>query len=186
VSEQRPGLPALLAPEPHARGARVDDDNVREFLAFMLGDECHALPLACVREILRVPEVAEVPRAPRDVLGIISVRGQITTLIDLRVRLSLPINEVTPRARVLIVDSGDEMLGLLCDRVLQVYRLRDDQIELSSVLGHDMSSHVHGIGRPKKRKAGVATGRAQREVEGAGDLLILLDPVVLLRRPTHG
>src|ERR1700712_493663 len=97
--------------------AEPEEAGVREFLAFVVAGETYALPLSCIREIMRVPSVTPVPRSPRDVLGIISVRGQVTTLIDLRQRLRVQAAPVSSRTRVLLVDQGDEIMGLLCDRV---------------------------------------------------------------------
>jgi purine-binding chemotaxis protein CheW len=152
---------------------------LREFLAFELGPARYALPLACIREIVRVPAVTEVPRGPREVLGVISVRGAVTTLIDLRRRLKLDETPLSSRTRILLVDKGDEILGLLVDGVLQVVRLRDDQVELSSVLGADAPPYLSGIGRPgalahDTRKAG-ARGPESAEV------MLLLDPSPLFR-----
>src|SRR6202000_879011 len=77
------------------RLARVEETGIREVLAFSLADETYALPLSCVREIMRVPSITEVPRASHEVLGIISVRGQVTTLIDLRKKLHVEAATVT-------------------------------------------------------------------------------------------
>jgi purine-binding chemotaxis protein CheW len=191
------GPTSSRAPGLARSSTRVEDAGVREFLAFMVGSECYALPLSCVREIMRVPPVAEVPRAPADVLGIISVRGQVTTLLDLRKKLDIEGAPIGPRTRVLLVDQGDEALGLLCDRVLQVYRLSEDEVELASVLGSDASSYVMGLGRPGQRKTqakanerSLARNAARTPARAADktstqDLLILLDPIALLKRHNH-
>jgi purine-binding chemotaxis protein CheW len=170
------------------RMARVEETGVREFLAFVLATETYALPLSCVREIMRVPTITEVPRAAPEVLGIVSVRGQVTTLIDLRRRLHVEAAPVGSRTRVLLVDQGDEILGLLCDRVLQVHRLSENEVEMSSVLGADASSYVMGIGRPGQRTRGGDNSREVRAKSAAGneEILILLDPIALLKRQAHG
>jgi purine-binding chemotaxis protein CheW len=169
------------------RWARVEATGVREFLAFLLGPEQYALPLSCVREIMRVPPITEVPRAPSEVLGILSVRGQVTTLIDLRRKLEVAEGSISSRTRVLLVDQGDEILGLLCDRVLQVHRLSEDQVEMASVLGREASSYVMGIGRPGQRKGSVTReGKAAEAAAGDDEILILLDPIVLLKRHAYG
>lgn len=180
MSSERAGI-ARSATE---RAAKVEDTGVREFLAFMLAAETYALPLACVREILRMPNIAEVPRAPADVLGIIAVRGQVVTLVDLRQKLALPKAPLGGRSRVLLVDQGDELLGLLCDRVLQVHRLSENEVELASVLGSGASSYVMGVGRPGLRKT-QAEARAGAAAS-PHDILILLDPIALLKRQAHG
>jgi purine-binding chemotaxis protein CheW len=168
------------------RWARVEAQGVREFLAFLLGPEAYALPLSCVREIMRVPVITEVPRAPHEVLGIVSVRGQVTTLLDLRRKLKVAEASISTRTRVLLVDQGDEILGLLCDRVLQVHRLSEEEVEMASVLGREASSYVMGIGRPGQRKTGAAPSRKTEAAAGEDQILILLDPIVLLKRQAYG
>jgi purine-binding chemotaxis protein CheW len=164
----------------------VEEAGIREFLAFVVASERYALPLSCVREIVRVSSITGVPRAPAEVLGIISVRGQVTTLLDLRQKLSVEAAPVSSRSRILLVDQGDEILGLLCDRVLQVHRLSETEVEMASVLGADASSYVMGIGRPGYRK--IEAARDAKSKAGAGDdeILILLDPIALLKRHAHG
>lgn len=168
------------APEP------TEETGVREFLAFVVASETYALPLSCIREIMRVPSVTPVPRAPREVLGIISVRGQVTTLIDLRQRLRVPVGPVSSRTRVLLVDQGDEIMGLLCDRVQQVHRLSENEVELASVLGADAASYVMGIGRPGQgERDAEAVAEARAGHDSNDEILILLDPIALLKRQVN-
>lgn len=154
-------------------------DVTREFLAFALGGEYYALPLSSIREILMPPPITGVPRAARDVLGIISVRGRITTVIDLRRRLNVEEAAETKASRILLADRGDEVIGVFVDRVLQVYRLEPEEIEYSSVTGSDTSDHFMGIGRPRVAARG---SRGSAALEADGSILILLDPIPLLRR----
>jgi purine-binding chemotaxis protein CheW len=160
---------SLALPKP-TKAAVADPPAVRELLAFELADERYGLPLSSVREIMRVPAVTEVPRAPDAVLGVISARGRVTTLLDLRMRLRLAEKPWTNRTRVLLVDHDDEVVGLLVDAVLHVQRLSPKEIELSSVLGGTAPPHLLGIGRPAPAHG------ARTE----GDLLLLLDLAPLL------
>ncbi|HJL16204.1 MAG TPA: chemotaxis protein CheW [Sandaracinaceae bacterium LLY-WYZ-13_1] len=147
----------------------------RDFLAFGLAGERFALPLAAVREILKVAPITEVPRARPHVLGILSVRGRITTVMDLRRRLRMaPAGDDDKQRRILLVDGGQEVVGLLVDEVYQVYRLHEEEMELAAVVAGDLSEYVFGIGRP---------GTLDEEVEVERDeILILLDPEPLLKR----
>ncbi len=155
-------------------------EKIRELLAFTIADETYALPLTAVREIFKSPAITEVPRASSDVLGVISVRGRITTVLDLRRRLRMPENEVGRQHRVLLVDGGQEVIGLLVDWVLQVYRLTEEEVEMAAVVGGDTADYVMGIGRPKA--GGRSLGRTRSDDEEVDDdILILLDPVPLLR-----
>lgn len=163
-----------------AKEAKDDGGNVKELLAFELGEDRYALPLACVREIVRLPSVTEVPRGPDDVLGVISVRGAVTTVIDLRKRLRLALLPLTNRTRVLLVQHAEETLGLLVDGVLQVCRLRDDEVEQAHVLGSEAPPYLLGIGRPGIAAREGTRNTAQR-VDGPGEILLLLEPSALLR-----
>jgi purine-binding chemotaxis protein CheW len=155
------------------------DEAVREFLSFSIGPECYALPLSCVREIVRVPAVTEVPRAPDSVLGIISVRGTVTTVIDLRLKLRIDPLPLGPKSRILIVDGGGEVMGLLVDAVLQVHRLAEQDVELASVLGGSAPPYLVGIGRPGAG-AERAGGRPARTA-ASGTMMLLLDSIALLK-----
>src|SRR6266508_1373210 len=55
----------------------ANSDSLGEYIGFSVENETFALPLATVREILKPPPITEVPRARPDILGIVSVRGQI-------------------------------------------------------------------------------------------------------------
>jgi purine-binding chemotaxis protein CheW len=141
----------LAKHRPHAVARRGANSKgpVAEFLAFVLAGEVYAVPIREVHEILRLPPVTEVPRAPREVLGVVSVRGMLVTVIDLRRRLSLPETELTKKGRILLVrSSSDELVGLYVDEVLQVFRLAESDIEVASgVLGGTLADYVIGIGR---------------------------------------
>jgi purine-binding chemotaxis protein CheW len=145
---------------------------VSEYLAFRLRGETFALPLGDVREILVPPPITLVPRAARDVLGIVSVRGRLVTVIELATRMGLDRHSDVPsvatkRERVLLVESqAQETMGLRVDEVLSVYRLGEAEIEPSAALGGSVAEHVAGIGRRD------------------GELLVLLDLAVLLRGRT--
>ncbi len=172
----------------------ASQSEVKDFLAFVLGEEHYALPLSSIREIMKLPFVTEVPLAPPNVIGIISVRGRVTTLIDLRRLLKMSELRSTSKSRVLLVDRGDEVIGLLVDRVLQVYRLTEEEIELATTMGGEQTEYVTGIGRPGlSRKADAQREIAQGELEShepsvqtvddsiGAEILILLDPETLLK-----
>jgi purine-binding chemotaxis protein CheW len=140
-----------------------------EYLAFLLAGETYAVPIAHVAEILRPLPITEVPRAPSTVLGVVSVRGKLVTVVDLRRRFRLPEAPLDRKARILIADLGKgEQIGLAVDEVHQVWRLAAEEIEPANVLGGEQPPHIAGIGRP----AG-----------SDGTILILLDLRPILETP---
>jgi purine-binding chemotaxis protein CheW len=142
----------------------ADQGKRVEYLAFSLAGEAYAVRIAYVAEILKPPPITQVPRASRNVIGVISVRGRLVTVIDLRRRLRLPEAPMDRRTRILLTNTEQgELIGLLVDEVMQVYRMAESEIEPAHVLGGDQPAHVAGIGRPE-----------------GGALLILLDLAPIL------
>jgi purine-binding chemotaxis protein CheW len=143
---------ATLMKTRHERRAlrRAGETGKRiEYLAFGLAGETYAVEIAHIAEILRPPPITGVPRAPDTVLGIISVRGKLVTVVDLRLRFRLPPAPIDRRSRILLADAGTgEQIGLLVDDVQQVWRLAAEEIEAASVLGGEQAVHIAGIGRP--------------------------------------
>lgn len=146
--------------------------TVREFLTFSIADEAYGFPLVCVRELLRLPPLTPVPRSSRFVLGVVSVRGMITTVVDLRRLLRVEARGQEGPGRLLLLDVGGELVGALVDRVFQVHRLAADEVELAQAAS-GFPDYVTGIGRPRGRNDGDPAGR---------DLIVLLDPVPLFAR----
>ncbi|HMA92228.1 MAG TPA: chemotaxis protein CheW [Polyangiaceae bacterium] len=122
---------------------------VREFLAISLASQLYGVELTQIREILSPPPLTVVPRAARYVLGICSVRGQLTTVVELNRLLSLPEGGATRRARILLSECRGEVVGFFVDEVRQVIRLSEGEVEYANAaLGGEAPEHVIGIGRP--------------------------------------
>lgn len=154
---------ATLIPDPDSEEGAVP------VLAVSAGNEIYAFPLAAIREILMPPPLTEVPRAGEHFLGVIAVRGEIITLVDLPTLLKLQVLDRQPLGRVILVDVGDELIGVAVDRVLQVCQLQPDQIEYASAMSADLSEYVVGV------------ARVSAESSSSGDqMLILVDPGALL------
>jgi purine-binding chemotaxis protein CheW len=74
--------------------------------------------------------VTPVPRMPDEVRGVISLRGEMIELIDLRRRLSLGSVETSRRTRIIVIKTNDdEVVGLLVDGVREVLRVSEEAIQ---------------------------------------------------------
>jgi purine-binding chemotaxis protein CheW len=105
-------------------------DEVRQLLSFELAGAPYAVPVERVREIVRMRPVTPVPRMPDEVRGVISLRGEMIELIDLRRRLSLGSIEPSRRTRIIVIKTNDdEVVGLLVDAVREVLRVSDEAIQ---------------------------------------------------------
>lgn len=129
---------------------RADELGKRaEYLAFLLGTEAYAIEIGSIVEILKPLPITEVPRAEAGVVGVMSVRGRLVAVIDLKRRFRLARTfTMDKKSRILLVQADEEEIGLLVDEVLQVYRLAESEIEPPTVLGSEQPAHVVGIGRP--------------------------------------
>jgi len=84
---------------------------------FYLGEAAFALDTEQVQEVVRVGDITPVHHAPRFVLGVMNLRGRISTVIDLANKLELDRGETGTESRIFIVDCQGEQVGLLVDRV---------------------------------------------------------------------
>lgn len=122
----------FLAAYTGRRGRRESD---RELLTFRLGDEAYAFDMRVMREIAALREITELPRVPGFLRGIISLRGAVVPVIDLRLRMRLPPAAPTRASRILVVEHQDQRFGLIVDRVSRVVRLTHAQIEAAPLAG---------------------------------------------------
>ena len=101
----------------------------RKFCTFFLEGHCYGVPVECVREVLRQHEIRRVPLAPREVCGLINLRGQIVTVIDLRRRLSLPERNPLQCGTHVIVECNSGVVSFLVDSLGDVREMAADQFE---------------------------------------------------------
>lgn len=105
------------------------DQQERELVTFFLGEEEFGLDIMDVQEIVRLPEMTEIPRAPGYVEGISNLRGNVLPVINTRHRFSMQHAEPTDQTRVVVVDLNGRNVGLVVDAVSEVMRIEAQQIE---------------------------------------------------------
>ncbi|MBI5189446.1 MAG: purine-binding chemotaxis protein CheW [Nitrospirae bacterium] len=141
------------SPPPHA----VDDgpgeaadtgDAVVEYLAFRLGSEEYAVRVEDVLEIIRLQKITDVPRAPGFVRGIISLRGVIIPVFDIKKRLGFDEAEHTRATRIVVVSEEGMPQGVIVDKVTGVVRFPMKTIEPPpAVIGGVEAEYIQGVGR---------------------------------------
>lgn len=124
-----------LARTAGAQHSGLDDDGVemlRELLSFELAGSPYAIPVERVREIVRVREMTHVPRVPDWVRGVVTLRGEVVQVIDLRMRLGLPAEEINRRSRIIVLHGDDDRItGVLVDSVREVLRVEEESFSAS-------------------------------------------------------
>jgi purine-binding chemotaxis protein CheW len=111
------------------RNAEGEGLAVRQLLTFVLDGSPYAVPVERVREIVRIRPITPVPRVPEDVCGVISLRGEILEVIDLRLRLRLRAAPPGRASRIIVVHVADGCVaGLLVDGVAEVLAIPADAL----------------------------------------------------------
>ncbi|HVM32146.1 MAG TPA: chemotaxis protein CheW [bacterium] len=104
-------------------------ENEREIklVVFLLAGVEFGLPIGQVREIIRVAEITRMPKAPRFLAGILNLRGRIVSVLDFKKRFELPDCDLTSDARIIMVEVGGQIVGLLVDKVLEVQKIPESK-----------------------------------------------------------
>ncbi|PLX88321.1 MAG: hypothetical protein C0618_04595 [Desulfuromonas sp.] len=128
------------------------EDETVQWLTFFLGTEEYALELSVVLELIRPRNLTELPQVPKDLLGIVSLRGEMLPIIDLGKRLGADPPVDADQQRVIVCAGAEQRVGLLVDRVSRVAKLSTRQIEAAPfMLSGAQAESVEGVGRLQGR-----------------------------------
>jgi purine-binding chemotaxis protein CheW len=116
-----------------AVAASAEDETLRELLTFSLAGEHYAIDIESIVEITPPRDVTRIPNAEASVIGIISLRGTIVTVLDLRQILGHPprTEREDDDARIIVLERKGQTSGILVDRVFRV----------AKVARHELASH---------------------------------------------
>ena len=101
----------------------------KQLVVLDLGSEAYGVNIGSVREIIRMQEITQLPRMPQYVEGVINLRGKVTPVVDLRKRFGLDVTEYTKETRIVVVDVGNQDIGVIVDAVTEVLRISTGDIE---------------------------------------------------------
>lgn len=122
------------------------DDPVLQWVTFILDDEVYGMNVMQVQEVLRITEIAPVPGAPKYVLGIINLRGNVVTVIDTRTRFGLTSKQPDDLTRIIVAEVEGNVIGMLVDSVAEVVYLHQSEIETAPNVNSDESSRfIQGV-----------------------------------------
>jgi purine-binding chemotaxis protein CheW len=131
----------------------------RQLVVFSLGEEEYALPITQVHEIIRFTEPRSVASSDPSVRGVISLRGKILPVYDLATRLGIDHPAPVSDAKIVIVETGEDMAGVIVDDVEEVITIDGDALD----------------------EAPAAVGRGIDGIARIGDrLVVLLDPEAIV------
>jgi purine-binding chemotaxis protein CheW len=138
--------------------ARALASDYKEYVTVHVADQMFGLPIDRVHDVFIASSLTAVPLAPREIVGLLNLRGRVVTAMCLRRRLALPDRGATEREMAVGLEHQGEAYGLLVDGVGEVMKLDPEGIE---------PNPVHMDGRWVKLSRGV------HRLDG--QLLIILD-----------
>lgn len=110
-------------------GVAGGDAEHLKFISFAIDADQYGVDIMSVREIKGWSDVANLPKQPDYVRGVLNLRGLIVPIIDLRVRFGQGRTAATPSHIVIIVQIGQRLVGLLADRVLDIVSISAAKIQ---------------------------------------------------------
>jgi purine-binding chemotaxis protein CheW len=133
------------------------------FVTMRVNRQMVGIPVIVVQDVLKRMTVARVPLAPREVAGVINLRGRIVTVLDMRRRLALPPAAEGAECMHCVVEHQDELFSLMVDSIGDVLNLPASRIDRSPP---NLEEHWRSV----------AAGVCRLD----GELLVVLDVQALL------
>ena len=123
--------------------------DVVQVIVFNLGNERYGVDISQVREIIKPTQITRIPNAPDFVEGVINLRGQITTIINLRKRFGLEPKPIDNNTRIIVVEYNNAVIGMMVDTVNEVKYLSTADIEAlpSIITAREEAKFLKGVGK---------------------------------------
>jgi len=119
--------------------------ELSRFIEFSLGNEDYAIPLLMVREVISVPDTTPIPKSPSHFLGIMNLRGQVISVVDLRKKLKVEAKQDKEEA-VIIVDIGGMNIGVVVDSINRVLAFSSDEVSEMPEVENQLNTHyIFGV-----------------------------------------
>jgi len=120
-------------------------EQTHQLVVFGLGSEEYAVAIGEVQEIIRYVAPRTVASDADWILGVISLRGKIIPVCDLAKRLGVPRGEA-PAAKIIVVEAGEHVVGLVVDDVTEVLTVDGGEIETLRVAGSRGANAIAKVG----------------------------------------
>ncbi len=130
--------------EDQERVIEIEEKTI-QVVVILLDERYYAFYGEFIKEIVTVGEISYVPGMPEYILGVISVRGEIESVLDLRRALELPVHRMTKQSRIMIGEVNEIRSGILVDSVEDVLEIPEEQISKPvSAIESDHADYIVG------------------------------------------
>ena len=125
-----------------------EDTQKGKYLTFILGEESYGIGIEHVIEIIGLLPITVVPELPDYIKGIMNLRGRIIPVMDMRLRFRKTFVAYDERTCIIVVEIGDNSVGLIVDRVSEVITIADEDIVDQPMLSAGTSNrYIKRIGK---------------------------------------
>ncbi|MHB8883702.1 MAG: chemotaxis protein CheW [Methylovirgula sp.] len=125
---------------------RTDAMDGRELMAFRIGAQEFCVDIMAVREIRGFTPATPLPQSPGFVRGVINLRGAVLPIVDLSARLGFGPSEPTARHVIMVVQVGEQVVGLLVDAVSDILTVSGDAVQPTPDVASEMAKmFVRGV-----------------------------------------
>jgi purine-binding chemotaxis protein CheW len=123
-----------------------NQEGTERYLQFDLGQETYAAQLLSVKEVIPVPETTPLPNSPSHYVGIMNLRGQIISIIDLRKKLKITPKEEGIEEAVIIVEIDGVGIGVVVDSINKVLNINLASVsEVPEVSSQINAKYIEGV-----------------------------------------
>lgn len=106
------------------------------YLTFYLGTEEYGIAIHCIKEIIAMMKITNVPKIPAYMRGVINLRGSIIPIVDTRKRFSMSAQEVDMHTAIIIVEVEKTSIGFIVDRVEEVSSIDASSLSAAPKFGN--------------------------------------------------
>jgi len=129
---------------------KIASGAILKFITFALGREKFGISIDEVKEIIADYDIVPLPRTPDFIEGIISLRGDIIPVVDMRARFEMESRESDEETRVIVLEMADFAVGIQVDNVYEVLKLPEEAIEPPPrLVGGLKGDYIDGVAEAK-------------------------------------
>ncbi len=120
-----------------------------QYIVVRLGQEQYGIDIRYIDNIVRMQSITRVPKVPEYLKGVINLRGEVIPVMSIRLKMGLPVDEITRTTRIIILKLDQQgNVGILVDEVREVVTLSTDNIDkMSYDSREDKANFITGVGK---------------------------------------
>lgn len=124
-------------------------NETTQYIVIKLGEEQYGIDIKYIDNIVRMQHITRVPKVADYLKGVINLRGEVIPVMSIRLKMDLPVDEITKSTRIIILKLEQHgTIGIIVDEVREVVTLSTAEIEKVAYDGKEGKvNYINGIGK---------------------------------------